>query len=71
MSENKEPEIREQNNGSEHEPIESIEQTVADLKKKIEELTEEQRNRRSTRLQRIRSRHSCRKSMDTRLNRSI
>ena len=39
MSENKEPEIREQNNGSEHEPIESIEQTVADLKKKIEELT--------------------------------
>ena len=42
MSENKEPEIREQNNGSEHEPIESIEQTVADLKKKIEELTEEQ-----------------------------
>ena len=46
MSENKEPEIREQNNGSEHEPIESIEQTVADLKKKIEELTEEQENAR-------------------------
>ena len=46
MSENKEPEIREQNNGSEHEPIESIEQTVADMKKKIEELTEEQENAR-------------------------
>ena len=46
MSENKEPEIREQNTGSEHEPIESIEQTVADLKKKIEELTEEQENAR-------------------------
>ena len=46
MSENKEPEIREQNNGSEHEPIESIEQTVADLKKMIEELTEEQENAR-------------------------
>lgn len=46
MSENKEPEIREQNNGSEHEPIESIEQTVADLKKKIEELTEEQESAR-------------------------
>ena len=46
MSENKEPEIREQNNGSEHEPIESIEQTVADLKKKIEELTEQQENAR-------------------------
>ena len=46
MSENKEPEIGEQNNGSEHEPIESIEQTVADLKKKIEELTEEQENAR-------------------------
>lgn len=43
MSENREPEMMEQEKSSqEHEPIESIEQTVADLKKKIEELTEEQ-----------------------------
>ena len=43
MSENREPEMMEKETGSqEHEPIESIEQTVADLKKKIEELTEEQ-----------------------------
>lgn len=47
MSENREPEMMEQGTGSqEHEPIESIEQTVADLKKKIEELTEEQENAR-------------------------
>ena len=37
MSENREPEMMEKETGSqEHEPIESIEQTVADLKKKIE-----------------------------------
>ena len=49
MSENREPEMMEQEkNGQEHEPIESIEQTVADLKKKIEELTEEQEQARET-----------------------
>ena len=49
MSENREPEMMEKETGSqEHEPIESIEQTVADLKKKIEELTEEQEQARET-----------------------
>lgn len=42
MSENREPENREEYSDHSHEPIDSIEKTVEELKKKIQELSEEQ-----------------------------